>query len=54
MSDRIVSAEISETERIADAALRPTSLNEFVGQSRVRDQLDLLIQVAQQFSMRGT
>ena len=48
MSDRIVSAEISETERIADAALRPTSLNEFVGQKRVKDQLQLVLSAAKQ------
>ena len=48
MSDRIVSADISETERIADAALRPTSLNEFVGQKRVKDQLQLVLSAAKQ------
>jgi Holliday junction DNA helicase RuvB len=34
------------TERAAEAALRPRSLGEFIGQSRVKDQLDLVLRAA--------
>lgn len=48
MSDRMVNPELSTEERVADAALRPTSLNEFVGQKRVKDQLHLVLSAAKQ------
>ena len=48
MSDRMVSPELSNEERVADAALRPTSLSEFVGQQRVKDQLQLVLSAAKQ------
>ncbi|MEI6801323.1 MAG: Holliday junction branch migration DNA helicase RuvB [Actinobacteria bacterium] len=48
MSDRMVNPEISTEERVADAALRPTSLDEFVGQKRVKDQLQLVLSAAKQ------
>lgn len=44
--DRIVDAEVPEEEREFDAALRPRTLEEFVGQERVREQLGLLIEGA--------
>ncbi len=40
---RIVEPELSPDERELDAALRPRSLDEFVGQDRVKEQLALLI-----------
>lgn len=48
MSDRMVNPELSTEERVADAALRPTSLDEFVGQKRVKDQLHLVLSAAKQ------
>jgi Holliday junction DNA helicase RuvB len=48
MNDRMVSPELSNEERVADAALRPTSLTEFVGQQRVKDQLQLVLSAAKQ------
>jgi len=48
MNDRMVSPELSNEERVADAALRPTSLAEFVGQQRVKDQLQLVLSAAKQ------
>ncbi|MDY5131719.1 Holliday junction branch migration DNA helicase RuvB, partial [Actinotignum timonense] len=44
----LVSPEASETERAAEAALRPRQLSEFVGQDTVRDQLSLVLQAAVQ------
>ena len=44
----LVSPEANETERAAEAALRPRQLSEFVGQDTVRDQLSLVLQAAVQ------
>jgi Holliday junction DNA helicase RuvB len=41
--DRLVEPELGGDEREFDAALRPRSLDEFVGQERVKEQLALLI-----------
>jgi Holliday junction DNA helicase RuvB len=47
MNERIVSPEISTSEEsTAELALRPKSLDEFVGQHRVREQLDVLLTAA--------
>lgn len=46
MSDRMVDNQATENERVAEAALRPHSLAEFVGQDRVRQQLDLVLKAA--------
>jgi Holliday junction DNA helicase RuvB len=48
MSDRMVNPELAEQEKVADAALRPTSLSDFVGQQRVKDQLNLVLSAAKQ------
>lgn len=50
MSDRTAIEGADDSERIAEQVLRPKSLNEFVGQSRVKDQLDLLLSAARQRS----
>jgi Holliday junction DNA helicase RuvB len=42
----IMSAQASEVERAAEAALRPRRLAEFVGQPVVRDQLSLVLDAA--------
>src|SRR5690625_578981 len=44
--ERIVVAESDELERAAEAALRPKTLDEFVGQRTVRDQLSLVLEAA--------
>jgi Holliday junction DNA helicase RuvB len=49
MNDRIVDPELlrsSNEESTAELALRPKSLNEFVGQHRVREQLSVLLTAA--------
>jgi Holliday junction DNA helicase RuvB len=43
---RVVAAEVPEEEREFDAALRPRWLSEFVGQSRIKEQLALLVEGA--------
>ena len=48
---RLVSADADAIERSAEAALRPGSLDEFVGQQTLRDQLSLVLRAA---SARGT
>ena len=41
----IVRLEVSEEDRQVEGALRPKTLEEFVGQHRVREQLDLIFWV---------
>jgi holliday junction DNA helicase RuvB len=43
---RVVTAEVRDEERAFDAALRPRWLSEFVGQTRVKEQLQLLVEGA--------
>jgi Holliday junction DNA helicase RuvB len=43
---RLTSAEADGDERAVEAALRPKSLDEVVGQTRVRDQLGLVLEAA--------
>ncbi len=42
----LVAAEALPDDRVAEAALRPRSLGEFVGQERVREQLGLVLDAA--------
>ena len=44
----IIRLEVSEEDRQVDGALRPKTLSEFVGQHRVREQLDLILRAAVQ------
>jgi Holliday junction DNA helicase RuvB len=46
MNDRIVSPFAGGDENSTEFALRPKSLTEFVGQQRVRDQINVLLQSA--------
>ena len=46
LSERIVAPDATELERAAEAALRPKHLSEFVGQPRVRTQLELVLKAA--------
>jgi Holliday junction DNA helicase RuvB len=41
---RVVAAEVRDEEREFDAALRPRWLSEFVGQARIKEQLELLVE----------
>src|SRR5919202_3398748 len=46
MDERFVGSALREEDREFDAALRPRTLVEFVGQERIKEQLGLLIQGA--------
>ena len=48
MADRIIDQGADDAERVAELALRPKTLGEFVGQFRVRDQLNLLLSAAKE------
>ena len=49
MSDeRVVSPEELEAERVADTALRPRSLDDFVGQVAIKNQVRILVEAARQ------
>src|SRR5690606_40785439 len=43
---RLVDANASGDERALEAALRPRTLDEFVGQERLREQLSLVLEAA--------
>jgi Holliday junction DNA helicase RuvB len=45
-TDRVVDAAADGDERIVEAALRPRTLAEFIGQDRVREQLGLMLEAA--------
>jgi len=47
----IIRLDVNDEDRQVEGALRPKNLEEFVGQHRVREQLDLILRAAQQ---RGT
>src|SRR5881296_927993 len=44
----ITTPEALESERLTDAALRPSRLDEFVGQSKVKESLQIAIDAAKQ------
>ena len=46
VTERVVRPGADDVERAAEAALRPRSLDEFVGQRVVRDQLSLVLHAA--------
>lgn len=48
IEDRIVDPTVLAEESVAEGALRPNSLAEFIGQQRVRDQLGLVLRAARQ------
>jgi holliday junction DNA helicase RuvB len=48
VNDPLVSAGADDSERVVEGALRPTSLADFVGQGRVKDQLRLVLSAAKQ------
>lgn len=48
MSEEIMNSGLSPEEITAEQALRPNNLQEFVGQQRVKDQVDLLLRAARE------
>lgn len=48
MSEELMNSSMSSEDITAEQALRPTSLQEFVGQQRVKDQVDLLLRAARE------
>lgn len=44
--ERLVTPEFSSDDSVAEHALRPKTLNDFIGQHRVRDQIDVLLSAA--------
>ena len=51
--DDILVATALPDERIVEAALRPRTLAEFVGQERVREQLSLILEAARAYVTMG-
>lgn len=48
MNEEIMNSGVTPEEITAEQALRPHSLDEFVGQQRVKDQVDLLLRAARE------
>ena len=48
MNDPLVDPGADDSERLVEGALRPTSLRDFIGQDRVKDQLRLVLDAAKQ------
>lgn len=46
MADRIVNGEISHVEKEQESQLRPQNFSEFIGQSKVVDNIDLMVKSA--------
>ena len=46
MSDELLGANADASDLVFESAIRPQSLKEFIGQSKVRDQIQLLIEAA--------
>lgn len=46
MADRIVTGELTGTEREQEAQLRPQNFSEFIGQTKVVDNIDLMVKSA--------
>lgn len=45
-SERLVGASADREDQAVEAALRPKDLDEFIGQEKVREQLDLVLRAA--------
>ena len=52
MPDRPISPQSRPEEVVVDAALRPRTLAEMVGQDRLRENLEILIQAARRAARR--
>ncbi|WP_304164123.1 Holliday junction branch migration DNA helicase RuvB [Lonsdalea britannica] len=47
-ADRLISPEVVSEEEVLDRAIRPKLLTEYVGQPKVREQMEIFIQAAKQ------
>lgn len=45
-ADRLISAGGTQVEEVADRAIRPKLLEEYIGQPQVRSQMEIFIQAA--------
>lgn len=45
---RVISPDLQDTERNFDLALRPKNLNDFIGQTKVKDNLEIFLTAAKQ------
>ena len=45
-ADRIIEPGLKQEEEVIDRAIRPKSLNEYVGQDHVREQMEIFIEAA--------
>ncbi len=50
VTSRIVDTQVEKDEAAVEHAIRPRSLNEYIGQSKVREQMDIFISAARQRS----
>ena len=48
MTERVVSAQITDEERSIETVLRPQTLEEYVGQERMKESLRICIEAAKQ------
>src|SRR5207302_8427064 len=48
MAERVVSTQITDEERSIEAVLRPQTLEEYVGQERMKESLRICIEAAKQ------
>src|SRR3972149_1794891 len=46
MQDRIITAQLDEEEKRYEATLRPPTLSEYIGQEKVKDNLNIFIEAA--------
>lgn len=50
MQDRIITAQLDEEEKRYEATLRPSSLSEYIGQEKVKENLNIFIEAAKRRS----
>jgi len=48
MSQRVANAQLTDDERSMEQALRPQTLDEYIGQTRMKDSLRICIEAAKQ------
>ena len=46
IEDRLISAEVSTSEESHDRAIRPLTLQDYIGQSEVKQQMGIFIEAA--------
>src|SRR5581483_9177792 len=46
MTDRLVSPQLSEEEQVIEGSLRPRHLAEYIGQEKIKDNLNILLEAA--------